>query len=100
MEENGFRLWLWTFLRTGEGSYLAFNVFRGRLLSVSEQPPGELIYHDKNALWKEYMGIGVLWWSARFLGTGKKKGKEKEKLSKKKIDALNVSEIVILFGNI
>ncbi|RVW45251.1 hypothetical protein CK203_067542 [Vitis vinifera] len=44
---------------SGEGSYLAFNVFRGRLLSVSEQPPGELIDHDKNALWKEYMGIGL-----------------------------------------
>ena len=36
-----------------------------------------------------------------FLGQEKKrKRKEKEKLSKKKIDALNVSEIVILFGNI
>ena len=44
-------------LKMREGSYLAFNVFSRRLLSVLERPPGKIIDHDKSAVWKGYSGI-------------------------------------------
>ena len=44
-------------LKMREGSYLAFNVFSRRLLSVSERPPGKIIDLDKSAVWKGYSGI-------------------------------------------